>query len=848
MLQQIFLKLLEMSVAAGYCAIFVIVVRLFMKKLPKSYSYVLWVVVFIRLLLPVLPETSWSLVPDVGALKEDVQNMENIAGEKSDMDYSGDVTWESNVENKQDAVGGIPTTGQTNGDFLKEEIQLGESFGGEKENYSAEPEKKINFIRRFSVVWLLGLLVFFIYGVISHISLARRLKRAWQCENSIYELQGLPTAFVVGVIKPRIYLPAGLSEEYRHYVVAHEQTHVQRGDLVVKYITYVLVCIHWFNPLMWISCCLMCRDMEMSCDERVLRSLGMEEKKAYSAALLAVASGRKVQLGLPIAFSESNAKKRIVNVLNYKKPSFWAGLVIGAGLLVLVIGLLSDPESEREGNDIVTEAEESTEERDTKILAEKEIPAQREAIMRNDISNRQVLSEKLSQEFNIGFLYSDYEDVSKTEMDQFHFNAILFDRMDKENFDEDITYYFDGQNLMEQFCIMTGQEEEAFLKLNEGYDLGKQYFTIDGDDTCAYVTVYDTHWNGDQVEIFYECWAEHGGQHLWDGKMTMRADKYYMKFVANERDMKEVLAEVSGQSPIAHYRQNIMETELLESYEVPAEAVEYHVEALARSKNVNFSVTLNQRDDEYFYGVIECWNKRSPQFTDECAIYVRYSINTGILEALATISLEGAANVGAPVLSQNKLFWKIEYLSKVKNESYQYDLKTRWLECVLYAEGEDVDNDYESNVPRELKTILFPENKEVAKLQVVDTETGLTTEIDIDEPAGVAYLDNNGYLMYKSYVPYYDASYLKNIWLQDLKTGKAQQLKGIRNARLIKGNKNFILLDDNEVEIIDMQEKLHAVYAMPNEMRSSAYVSGEYLIFQGADGYISSINVNNIAK
>ena len=853
MLQQIFLKLLEMSVAAGYCTVFVIVIRLFMKRLPKSYSYVLWAVVFARLLFPVLPETSWSLVPDVGVFQEKLRNTEVMADKILDMEQSVGVLLESNgkdsaavvVGNGQETGNRIPSSGQVDGNLQREELQNNVNFVEEKDLYPIETKKRVNPAELLSLAWLAGFVLLVIYGVFSHISLNKRLKGAVPCENGIYELEGLPTAFVIGVIKPRIYLPAGLSEEYKHYVVTHEQTHVQRGDLWVKYITHVLVCIHWFNPLMWISFWLMCRDMEMSCDECVLRTLGMEEKKSYSTALLSVASDRRVQLGLPIAFSESDAKKRIVNVLHYRKPTFWAALVVGIGLVVLAIGLLSDPESEREENDAATE---STEEDGTQVVAEQEIPAQREAVMRKDIGDRQVLSEKLSQEFNIGFLYSDYEDVSKTKMDQFHFNAILFDRMDKENFDEDIAYYFDGQNLMEQFCIMTGQENEEFLKLNEGYKVGKQYFTIDGDDTCAYVTVYDTYWNGDQVEIFYECWAEHGGQHLWDGKVTMRADQYYMKFVANERDMKETLKDVSEQSSIVHYRQEIMGTGLLERYAVPRESVEQLVKAFTSREKVKFSVTLNQRDEAYFYGVIECWNAPPAQFTDVCAIYVRYSIADGTLEAVAAISLEGAANVGAPVLSQNNLFWTIESLVKEEKKSYRYDLELRELSVIASSEEEGMDNDYGITVPSGEKKIVYPENKDIAKLQIVDTETGLATEIDIAEPAGVAYQDNNGYLMYKSYVTYHGHPYLKNIWIQNLGTGKAQQMKGIRDASLRKCDDKFVVLDEDEVEIIDMQEKMHVVYAMPSKIGSSSYVSGEYLIFQVFDGYISSMNVNDIMK
>ena len=346
MLEQTFLNLFEMSIAAGYCAIFVIIIRFFMRKLPKSYSYVLWAVVFLRLLMPSLPESDWSLMPgkDFMVLERFVEN-ESVDVGKVSIENEAEVTYSQNnvvseevTANQRDSVFAPSPVKPRFAQFaLHTQQYTGGQHVQDAEIFKIEPLQIISW------VWLVVSAILLVYCVVNNILFEKRLEGAeWVAPNT-YELESLQTAFVIGAIKARIYLPSNLPEEYRSYVLAHEQTHMKRGDNLVKHIAFALTCIHWFNPLIWLAFYLMCRDMEMSCDERVLRALGMEEKKAYSMALLSVASGRKLQLGMPIAFSETSTKSRIKNVLKYRKPKFWATLVAGAVIVAVATGLLSNP-------------------------------------------------------------------------------------------------------------------------------------------------------------------------------------------------------------------------------------------------------------------------------------------------------------------------------------------------------------------------------------------------------------------------------------------------------------------------------------------------------------------------
>ena len=331
MLQQIFLTIFDMSIAAGYCVLFVIIIRFFLRKLPKSYSYALWAIVLLRLLLPVMPESDWSLLPAVGLpfVEKDMSNFND------------------NSVNIQD----MPDLPFTNGSEILSTTASSEYIAGSEvlEETDKSKMQSLALMKMLPGKWFLVALILMVRVLASNIFLKKRLKGAEKIGRDIFRKEGLPTAFVTGFIRPRIYLPDNIQKEHYRYVLVHERVHIRRGDVLVKHITYFLTCIHWFNPLIWLAFYLMCRDMEMSCDEQVLRTLGLEEKKAYSMAILSIASGRSLQLGMPIAFSESGARSRIKNVLNYRMPTMWIAGATGLMILVVAAGLLCNP-----SEDIIT--------------------------------------------------------------------------------------------------------------------------------------------------------------------------------------------------------------------------------------------------------------------------------------------------------------------------------------------------------------------------------------------------------------------------------------------------------------------------------------------------------------
>lgn len=174
-----------------------------------------------------------------------------------------------------------------------------------------------------AVTWLLVAAMLIFYSFWSVFRLKRQLAKAKWVEQNIYEAENLQTPFVLGFFSPRIYLPADLRGREREYVLAHERTHIKRRDYLIKQAAFLVTCVYWFHPLVWLAFYQMCRDMEMSCDESVIRRMGGEIKKEYSASLLSLASGRQIVNGSPLAFGEGGIKARITNVLHYKRPTLW---------------------------------------------------------------------------------------------------------------------------------------------------------------------------------------------------------------------------------------------------------------------------------------------------------------------------------------------------------------------------------------------------------------------------------------------------------------------------------------------------------------------------------------------
>lgn len=310
---QLFLKVLNMGITAGYCVLIVLFLRLLLRRMPKIYSYVLWSVVWFRLVCPLSIKSVLSLIKiSTRTIPMDIGRRETPAIDSGSARVDAVVNAGIRQMIPQAAVGD-----------------------------SVNPMQIVLFVA--GVVWILVAAFLFFYSLWSVFRLKRQLTDARWVEEKLYEAENLCTPFVLGFFKPCIYLPAGLEGQERVYVLAHERTHIKRKDYLIKQAAFLVTCVYWFHPLIWLAFYLMCRDMEMSCDESVIRKMGGEIKKEYSAALLSLASGRRIVNGSPLAFGEGGIRARITNVLRYKRPGFWASILFIVVLAAILLGLALNP-------------------------------------------------------------------------------------------------------------------------------------------------------------------------------------------------------------------------------------------------------------------------------------------------------------------------------------------------------------------------------------------------------------------------------------------------------------------------------------------------------------------------
>lgn len=318
----LFLGILNLSLYGSFAIVAVLILRFLLKKSPKSISYGLWLVVFLALILPVRIKTSYSPMP-VG--------VESFRQEKL---YQAVPQVESGISFVDDFVAEWTPVRK-----LGEEV-----FPMER------------MVEGTSVVWFAGTVILLAYGMVSSRKLRKKLKNGEKLEPNVYQVEGLPTAFVMGM-PPCIYLPADLTEEEREYVLCHERIHIKRHDMRIKQGAFIILCLHWFNPLVWLAFRCMEADMESSCDEKVLEKMGTDIKKGYSLSLVRL-SAEERWFGTPLAFGEKPIKTRVKHILQYKKPvSVVAGLAVVAAVAV-GCAIWSAPEKVDDSNDIARMEEE----------------------------------------------------------------------------------------------------------------------------------------------------------------------------------------------------------------------------------------------------------------------------------------------------------------------------------------------------------------------------------------------------------------------------------------------------------------------------------------------------------
>ncbi len=307
----VFLRVVNMSISGGWLILAVLLLRLFLGRAPKWVSILLWGIAAVRLICPFLLESTLSLIPSAETIPP------SVLSSTAPVIHMG-----------------IPMVNSAVNPIVRD--SLAPTPGD-----SADPLQIL--IPIFSALWLAGIAVMLMYAVISVLRLRKRLETAVLLRENILQSEFIPAPFVLGFFRPRIYLPFGLELSAMAHVIAHETAHIQRKDHWWKLLGYLLLSLHWFNPLVWLAYSLLCRDIELACDERVIRGLNNEDRAEYSRALLSCSISRRSIAACPLAFGEVGAKARVKSVLRYKKPAILVTVLALAVCTVTAVCFLTNP-------------------------------------------------------------------------------------------------------------------------------------------------------------------------------------------------------------------------------------------------------------------------------------------------------------------------------------------------------------------------------------------------------------------------------------------------------------------------------------------------------------------------
>ena len=313
-MSDLFLKIVNMSISASWLVAAVLILRLVLKKAPKWVNVLLWGIVAVRLICPFSFESALSLIPSAETFPEKI-----ISGPSFDVQ-----------------TGITPIDNRIN-DYLGDRYFEGVTVPTNNGN---------NVMTILTIVWTIGILLLVAYTVISYWRLHREIDTAVRYKDNIFQSENVSSPFVLGIINPRIYLPFSMNEQDMEHIVAHEQAHICRKDHWWKPLGFLLLTIHWFNPLMWLAYVLLCRDIELACDEKVIKELGNEQRADYTQALVACSVNRRMIAACPLAFGEVGVKERVKSVMNYKKPAFWVIIIAVIVCVGVAVCFLTNPKQD----------------------------------------------------------------------------------------------------------------------------------------------------------------------------------------------------------------------------------------------------------------------------------------------------------------------------------------------------------------------------------------------------------------------------------------------------------------------------------------------------------------------
>ncbi|MFR0797923.1 MAG: M56 family metallopeptidase [Oscillospiraceae bacterium] len=310
-MSELFLKIVNMSISASWVVVAVLALRFCLKKAPKWVNVLLWGIVAMRMVFPFSIESVLSLIPSAETISPTIM-----------------------MEQSPSVQTGVPALNHV----------INPVISG---SFTPAPGASANplqiWIPVLAGIWLFGIAALFLYSAVSYWRLRRKVCEAVILRGNIYQSEKVGSPFVLGIIRPKIYLPYHMDSREMDHVIAHEQTHIRRRDHWWKPLGFLLLTIHWFNPLMWLSYVLLCRDIELACDEKVIREMGNEQRADYTQALVACSVGRRVIAACPLAFGEVGVKERVKSVMNYKKPAFWIVLASVIVCAVVAVCFLTNP-------------------------------------------------------------------------------------------------------------------------------------------------------------------------------------------------------------------------------------------------------------------------------------------------------------------------------------------------------------------------------------------------------------------------------------------------------------------------------------------------------------------------
>ena len=314
-MDDVFLKLVNLSISASWLILAVLVLRVVLKKAPKWVMPLLWGVVALRLVCLFSIESALSLIPSAETIPSEIvtETREPVLYEQATLDIVTNPTLPSAAE-----------------------VPVGVS----------RQQAQVDF-NIYSILWLAGMAALLVHALVSAGKLKRKLATAILLRDNIYESEFVDSPFVFGVVKPNIYLPMHMDEGTAAYVIAHERAHLARRDHWWKVLGYLVLALHWFNPLVWVAYILFCRDIELACDEKVVRGLDGAARADYSQALLSCAAPKRAVAACPLAFGEGNIKTRVKSALHYKKPAFWVAAAAVLAVVIMAVCFLTNPRSER---------------------------------------------------------------------------------------------------------------------------------------------------------------------------------------------------------------------------------------------------------------------------------------------------------------------------------------------------------------------------------------------------------------------------------------------------------------------------------------------------------------------